>query len=126
VAYCWTPIPGYSSFGTYAGNGATTGNFIYTGFKPAFVLIKNITTGVQGWNISDAARSPFNVVGNSLSPSASSGDNLGGSPSYSAMDFVANGFVLRGTDLFANGSSNNYIYMAFAQNPFGNINGTAR
>jgi hypothetical protein len=113
VAYLWTPIAGYSSFGTYTGNGSTDGTFVYTGFKPRFVLFKRTDASGYGWVIHDSARNTYNVVNLTLYPSGSDAESTN-----QAVDFVSNGFKLRDVSGGVNGSGGTYIYAAFATNPF--------
>ena len=115
VAYCWTPIAGYSAFGSYTGNGSSDGAFVYTGFRPAFIMIKRTDAGGTDWVTMDYQRLSYNVTDVALNPNASYAENSG----Y-ATDFVSNGFKLRTTTSFLNGSGATYIYMAFAENPFKN------
>jgi hypothetical protein len=114
VAYCWTPIAGYSAFGSYTGNGSTDGTFIYLGFRPKFFMIK-VTNAVNAWLIVDSSRSTYNVMGSYLIPNASDAEG-----SATVMDFVSNGVKMRNTFNGWNASGENYIYMAFAENPFKN------
>jgi hypothetical protein len=115
VAYCWTPIAGYSAFGSYVGNGSTDGPFIYTGFRPAFILTKDITTGSYWWEMVDSARSPYNTSNVALY--ANVADSEYTSSLYNK-DLLSNGFKIRGISDAQNTSGSTYIYMAFAQNPF--------
>jgi hypothetical protein len=112
VAYCFAPIAGYSAIGSYTGNGSADGPFIYTGFRPAFVMIKS-TSFSEDWTILDATRNPYNVADEILKPNTSDSTYV-----FSIEDFVSNGFKLRSTGSLTNSSGNTYIYMAFAQNPF--------
>ena len=114
IAYCFAEKQGYSKFGSYTGNGNADGTFVYTGFKPAFVLKKNISV-TRDWGINDTEREPFNANDNILRPNLNNAEQ---SNSAYAMDFLSNGFKLRGTDAEINTSGNTYIYMAFAENPF--------
>jgi len=116
VAYCWTPIAGYSAFGSYTGNGSTDGTFVYTGFLPKFVLIKNITAA-GSWYIWDTARDTYNQMPLIISPSSSGAEsnNVG----Y-AIDCLSNGFKMRNVGGDYNASGQNYVYAAFASNPFKN------
>jgi hypothetical protein len=116
VAYCWTPIAGYSAFGSYTGNGSADGPMIYTGFRPKFVLIKS-TTSANDWIIEDTARNTYNVSNSKLSPNTSGAEFT--DTSAVGIDFLSNGFKIRGTDGSIN-TSNTYIYAAFAENPFKN------
>jgi hypothetical protein len=117
VAYCWTPIAGFSAFGSYSGNNSTDGPMVYTGFQPKFVLIKG-TGNASGWQLQDSARNTYNVVNAVLRPDLSAAESTG----YGGvLDFLSNGFKLRTTDTNYNSSSYGpYIYMAFATNPFKN------
>jgi len=114
VAYCFAPIAGYSAFGSYTGNGSTDGTFVYTGFRPKFVLIK-VSSGTTGnWTLVDTSRNPYNVMNSQLNPDASDAEFSGSN----IIDAVSNGFKLRNTPSAFNGSGNTYIYMAFAESPF--------
>ncbi len=116
IAYCFAEKKGFSRFGSYVGNGSVSGTFIYTGFKPAFVLAKR-TNSAESWVMFDNKRDPHNVVGHILHPNNTSveSDQTGGT--LYVMDFLSNGFKLRGTDSLVNGSGSTYIYMAFAEEP---------
>jgi hypothetical protein len=114
IAYCFAEIKGYSKFGGYTGNGSTDGPFVYTGFKPAFILIKNSTSGSSQWLMSDNKRNTFNVVNKYLIPNLSDAE-----ASLDYVDFLSNGFKLKfAGGLSINQSADTYIYMAFAENPF--------
>ena len=113
VAYCFHSVEGYSKVGSYTGNGNADGAFVYTGFRPAFVLTKSITAS-SAWRINDAARNPFNGVNGSLFPSTSADEDT----SAVRMDFISNGFKLRvGSGSHPNASTT-YLYLAFAESPF--------
>ena len=114
IAYCFAPVAGYSSFGTYTGNGSTDGPFVYTGFRPRFILTK-ATNSALDWNIFDAARDPYNSVNKVLFPNLSNAES--DYIAYTPFDFLSNGFKLR-TNIVWNASSTTYIYAAFAENPF--------
>jgi hypothetical protein len=118
VAYCWAEIAGFSKFGSYTGNGSADGPFIFTGFRPKWILIKNASSSVQGWTIQDTSRSTYNVVDNYLLAQATSAEQT----IYAQMDYLSNGFKVRTSDALVNGSGNTIIYMAFAENPFKNAN----
>jgi hypothetical protein len=120
IAYCFADVKGYSKFGSYTGNGSTDGTFVYTGFKPAWVLVKR-TDGTQDWFIIDNKRNTFNVSDTALLPNASDADYT--STNIYGKDMLSNGFKVRGSSSRQNGSGNNYIYMAFAESPFVNSNG---
>lgn len=117
VAYCWAEIAGFSKFGSYTGNGSTDGVFVYLGFRPEFLMIKT-TSQVNEWIIVDSTRATSNVIGNYLLASTSAAEDSG----YTLVDFVSNGFKMRNSFGGWNGSSENIIYMAFAENPFKNAN----
>jgi hypothetical protein len=128
IAYCFAEKKGFSKFGSYTGNGSADGTFIYTGFKPAFVLTKSSSNSgaSYNWQMWDNKRNTYNAVDTQLRPNTSESDNP--DVSYS-MDFVSNGFKMRGTNTNQNGSGSTYIYMAFAENPLvgtNNIPATAR
>jgi len=112
ISYIFSERKGYSKFGSYTGNNNAEGPFIYTGFKPAFVLIKN-TADSADWTINDTARDPGNVNNLRLFPNTSGAENSGSN----SMDMLSNGFKLRSTDGGNNGSSHVMIYMAFAEAP---------
>lgn len=112
VAYCWSPVAGYSAFGSYTGNGSTDGPFIYTGFRPRWLMIKS-SSGAFNWFIEDASRNTTNVTGLDLSPNLSDAE-ANNAPTF---DFLSNGFKLRNTYTSQNGSGATYIYAAYAENP---------
>jgi hypothetical protein len=114
VAYCWAEIAGFSSIGSYTGNGSSDGPFVYTGFRPKYLLVKN-ASAAQNWNVYDSTRDPFNVVDLSLQPNLAAAEFT--EVNY---DFVSNGFKVRTTNAGLNGNGNTIIYMAFAENPFKN------
>jgi hypothetical protein len=113
IAYCFAEKKGFSKFSSYIGNGSADGPFIYTGFKPAFVMFKN-TSSALFWQIHDSARDPFNEVQKRLAPNSSDAEGSGSIP----IDFLSNGIKLRTTATTWNESGSNFIYMAFAENPF--------
>jgi hypothetical protein len=120
IAYCFAEKPGYSKFGSYGGNQNADGNFIYLGFKPAFVMIKRYSAGnptATNWQILDNKRNTFNPQNNHLRPN-SSGAEFTNYP----IDFLSNGFKLRTTDADINNNGHNYIYMAFGQSLVGSNN----
>ncbi len=125
VAYCFAPVAGYSAMGSYVGNGSTTNPpFVYLGFKPAFLIIRK-TNGGAHWIINDSTRNPSNVADNILRANESGAEYV--STSVCA-DFLSNGFKLRSgvIDQDTNGSGGEYIYIAFASNPFASNGGLAR
>ena len=117
VGYCFAEIEGYSKFGSYTGNGSDDGTFVYTGFKPAWVMIKNITQTSAGaaWHILDIKRDSFNEMSNELAANAVASEN--GVDGGVKLDFLSNGFKLSG-NTYHNYNGGTHIYMAFASNPF--------
>jgi hypothetical protein len=117
VAYCFASKQGYSKFGKYVGNGSADGPFVYTGFKPAFVMIKEATGAGSSWAIFDNKRSDsgFNVIDKELAANESSAEY---DRAVANTDFLSNGFKIRNTDGWHNTSGDTYIYMAFAEAPF--------
>ena len=113
VVYAFAEIQGYSKFGSYTGNGNADGTFVYTGFKPAWVMIKH-SSGTSNWTINDVARDPTNVNNLRLFPNQNVAENSGSD----SMDMLSNGFKFRSTDSGNNGSGATYVYMAFAEHPF--------
>ena len=118
IAYCFAEKQGYSKFGSYTGNGNADGTFIYTGFKPAFLLIKRIQHSTS-WQIQDNQRLGYNVNESSLFP-----DTNGAEGGGKGIDILSNGFKLRSTSGANNSSGDTFIYMAFAENPFVATSGT--
>ena len=115
VAYCFADVEGYSKMGSYTGNGSTNGPFVYTGFKPAFIMFRS--TSLCNWVIVDAARSTYNVMDDSLYPNTSGSEIT----TITDVDFLSNGFKWRANlPNETNASGQTYIYMAFAENPFKN------
>lgn len=111
VAYCFAPISGFSAMGSYTGNGSADGPMIYTGFRPAYVLIKR-SSAVESWCLMDSKREGYNVDNDPLFPNLT---NVEGTQDF--LDLLSNGFKLRSTDTGVNGSGT-YIYIAFAEFPF--------
>jgi hypothetical protein len=115
IAYCFAEVKGYSKFGSYTGNGSTDGTFVYTGFKPAFVILKVAIGDTGQWCMYDDKRSTFNATDAILQAESSNAEGaLGSNP----IDFLSNGFKIRSSTLRINGSGYTFIYMAFAENPF--------
>jgi hypothetical protein len=115
VAYCFAEKKGFSKFGSYTGNGNADGTFVYTGFKPAWIMLKRTTDGTNSWEIRDNKRQPF-PDGNAKRLFADS--NVAESSNTEAVEKLSNGFKIRSTGAGHNTSGKNYIYMAFAENPF--------
>jgi len=127
LIYAFHSVEGYSKFGSYTGNGSTDGTFVYTGFRPAFVIVKR-TNSTGYWLMFDSARQPENENDSWLLANDSSNEGI----NSTGMDFISNGFKLRNSSTAAvhnNISGSTYIYMAFAENPFvtsGGVPVTAR
>ena len=118
VSYVFAPIQGYSKFGSYVGNGnGANGPFVYTGFKPAFVMIK-VTSAVESWVMFDGKRKPVNRDDNVASIYANTNGAEYTGASYHNLDILSNGFKVLLTNTAVNASGASYIYMAFAENPF--------
>jgi hypothetical protein len=114
IAYCFAEIEGYSKFGSYTGNGSSDGTFVYTGFRPAWLMVKVTNISGENWHMFDSERAPFNVVVPRLIADDSTAENN----NDNILDFTSNGFKWRDSNAGYNGSGNTYIYMAFAENPF--------
>lgn len=115
VAYCFHSVDGYSKFGAYKGNGSNNGAFVFTGFRPAWVMIKRTNT-TGSWKIFDNKRpNSFNVIDARIEPDNNGVEDT--NSSYS-IDLVSNGFKLRGTSGEQNGAGSTFIYLAFAEQPF--------
>jgi hypothetical protein len=112
VAYCFAAVSGYSAFGSYTGNGSTDGPFIFTGFRPRFVMFKS--TGIENWIIHDTARDTYNVSGSTLIPNVSDSEYS----NNQNMDILSNGVKMRSTNDATNTNGVTYIYACFAENPF--------
>ena len=114
IGYLFSSVEGYSAFGTYEGNNNANGPFLYTGFRPAFFLVKNIDAS-QPWNIYDAARDPDNVVTKGLQPPSPGVEY----DTTDRCDFLSNGIKIKSSSgTVPNLSGNTYVYAAFAENPF--------
>jgi hypothetical protein len=113
VAYCFAAVAGYSAFGSYTGNGSTDGPFVYTGFRPRWVMIKCTSDAAQVWLLLDTSRSTYNVASENLIPNESSAESTN-----PRLDFLSNGIKIRNTYGNQNTSGSTYIYACFAENPF--------
>jgi len=111
IAYCFAEKKGFSKFGLYQGNANANGSFVYTGFKPAFVLLKG-KGNTSGWCLIDNKRNPENAVDKKLFANLTNAE-----ATADVCDFLSNGFKLRTTDSSQNDSGQGYIYMAFAEEP---------
>jgi hypothetical protein len=117
IAYCWAEVEGFSKFGSYVGNGNADGPFVYCGFKPAWVIIKQ-TDGTGDWYIFDSSRGSTNPNEPALIVNQIAVETF-----YTGWgDFLSNGFKIRRTDSAWNGSGNSYIFAAFAESPFQTAN----
>ena len=112
IAYCFANTEGYIKSGSYVGNANADGPFVYTGFKPAFVINKPLVAG--NWRLVDSQRSPYNVTQNALSP-----NNANAEDTYASVniDLLSNGFKMRNSGTPMN-QATTYVYLAFAENPF--------
>jgi len=113
VGYFFSSVVGYSSFGSYTGNGSSDGPFIYTGFRPKFFMIKRSDAGGEYWQTLDSVRDTYNVASHYLSPNYS-----GAEGSVALADFLSNGVKIRYNTADFNSSGGTYIYAAFAESPF--------
>ena len=121
IAYCFAEKQGYSKFGSYTGNGNADGPFIYTGFRPAWIMIKR-TDSSQDWRMFDAVRDPFNSLEKQLKANANTTESAG----TDFLNFVSNGFKVLVSTASINSDGGFYTYMAFAEHPFvANDSGTA-
>jgi hypothetical protein len=116
IAYVFAAIPNFSAFGKYTGNGSTDGPFVYTGFRPAWILFKSASNSSTDWIILDVKRSTYNVVNLILRANTAGAEQT---DSLSNTDFLSNGFKLKGSGAYGiNQSGTTFIYAAFAENPF--------
>ena len=112
VGYAFANLDGACKVGSYTGNGSTDGPFVYTGFRPAWIMIKNLASG-ENWQIHDSGRDPYNVVTQRLYANTSGTD-----VTSTFMDFVSNGVKCRNFSGGFNSSGATFIYLAFAEHPF--------
>jgi hypothetical protein len=113
VAYCFAPVVGYSSFGSYTGNGSTDGPFVFCGFRPRYILRKRTDTSGPSWRVIDAARNTYNLANEILEPNTSDATE-----NNNEIDILSNGFKVRSADTDGNASGGTIIYAAFAESPF--------
>ena len=118
IAYCFSNVQGYSSQGSYVGNGNADGTFVYTGFKPAWIMIKQSSASGRNWEIYDSKRIGYNVANYRIPP-----NTAGTEETNVNIDIISNGFKARSTDADVNASGATYIYMAFAEEPLVSTNG---
>ena len=114
ISYCFAEKKGFSKFSSYIGNGNADGTFVYTGFKPAFVIMKR-SDSADNWLMKDSVRDSYNLANKRLFPNQSAAEDTSVNGS---IDILSNGFKQRGSDTLTNASGGTYIYMAFAENPF--------
>jgi len=114
VAYCFAEVAGYSKFGSYTGNASTDGPFVYLGFRPRWLMVKN-SSAVGSWIVDDSSTNPYNEVGNLINANTSGAEFT---TSDIKFDYLSNGFKVRQVNSAVNGSGNTLIFMAFAENPF--------
>ena len=126
IAYCFAEKTGYSKFGSYTGNGNANGTFIYTGFKPTWIMIKR-TDSTANWRMIDNKRNSYNILPRTLTASQNAAEYTG-TDDFGTTDILSNGFKIRTSYAEANNSGGSYIYMAFGQSLVGsnNIPCTAR
>jgi len=115
VAYCFHEVEGFSKFGKYTGNGSTDGPFVWCGFSPAFVIIK-CSSVANSWTMYDTTRQPYNANGRYILAESSAAEVAS---TTVEIDILSNGFKARDNQNNINGSGRTYIYMAFAEHPFG-------
>jgi len=116
IMYAWTPVEGYSKFGSFAGNGSSDGPMVYTGFRPKYLMIKNTTSSNQyGWFILDSAREPDNDMSDYLYANTSDDEDTAAS---NKVDFLSSGFKMRGSGNVTNQNNGTMVYIAFAESPF--------
>ena len=116
VAYCFAEVEGFSKFGKFTGNGSSDGTFVYTGFRPAFVIIKR-SDSANSWGMNDSSRNLYNPTQQILWADLSNADE---DRTARPLDLLSNGFKIRTTESNCNASGGTYIYMCFAENPFKN------
>jgi hypothetical protein len=119
VAYCFAEKTGYSKFGSYNGNGNADGTFVYTGFKPAFILCKDPNYAAENWFMFDNKRPGYNVNANLLYANDTATETTSGA---NQIDLLSNGFKMRATNNGMNRSGSTFIYMAFGQSLVGSNN----
>ena len=117
VCYAWKPIKGFSKFGSYKGQGNSDGPMIYTGFKPAWIMTKQID-GSSSWIVHDNKRDPINPIDEFFT--VEEGDAVGDLDSF---DLLSNGFKVRTSNGDRNSDTNTFVYWAFAESPIVNSNG---
>ena len=123
IAYCWAEVEGFSKFGSYEGNGNADGPFVYCGFKPAWVMVKNIDdTSGRNWGIQDSSRQPINPCDKHLKADSNEVENSGLAGSTYQIDLLSNGFKVRNNTGIWNENNDTIIFAAFAESPFQTAN----
>ena len=117
IVYCFAPVAGYSSFGTYTGNGSSDGPFVHTGFRPALIFYKR-TDSTGYWRIMDSTRDPHNVAYHVLFPNTSDSESTTTGSNQYDVDILSNGFKIRTTLASSNASGGTFVYACFASHPF--------
>ena len=112
IAYCFSSVAGYSKVGYFTGNGNANGPLVHTGFSPSFVMMKSATSAYS-WITIDSARDPYNIANHRNWPNETAAE-----VASEGIDFLANGFKLRGSGVGQNAGSGNMVYIAFAKTPF--------
>ncbi|HSG50679.1 MAG TPA: hypothetical protein VLA40_01125, partial [Rheinheimera sp.] len=117
VAYCFAPVAGYSAFGSYTGNGSTDGPFVYTGFRPRYIMLKKSSQAstTYGWQLYDTSRSPYNQA---LLPGLWADTSAAEVADVYGIDILSNGFKVKDSNTNLNASGQTIIYAAFAESPF--------
>ena len=119
VCYAWSEVQGFSKFGSYTGNGNADGTFVYTGFRPAFIIFKKSSGSGDDWSMYDYKRTGYNSAGNEeLRPNTTAAEQ-----DVDRIDILSNGFKARTSSGETNESGSSYVYMAFAEAPFVNSEG---
>ena len=123
VFYAWAEIENFSKFGSYIGNGNADGPFVYCGFKPAWVMVKNVDdTGGRDWGIQDSSRKSTNPCDKHLKANQSEVENSGLAGSTYQIDMLSNGFKVRNNTGIWNNNGETIIFAAFAESPFQTAN----
>ena len=115
IVYCFAPVEGYSAMGSYIGNGSADGPFVYTGFKPSWIMIKS-TDGAEHWRIVDSTRDPINPADAEIYANTNSGES-----DSDLLDILSNGFKIRVNYSGSNSNGHEYVYMAFAEHPVNTV-----
>ena len=118
IYYIWHSVPGYSSIGAFTGNGNADGPFVYTNHRPQWLLLKLGSANGHNWVIYDSERNPYNVAGKQLYPNLSSAEADASANTHARVDFLSNGFKIRGSHTSTNTSGAVILYASFASHPF--------